>query len=59
MVPLAGLCMFLADGIPRQGDMLRLEDGTKLHIEAASERAVDLMQLIPPPPSDKSDAAGS
>jgi putative hemolysin len=48
-----GLCMFLADGIPRRGDMLRLEDGTELHIEAASERAVDLVRLIPPPSSAK------
>jgi putative hemolysin len=56
---LGGLCMFLADGIPRQGDMLRLEDGTELHIEGASERAVELVRLIPSTSSEKSDAGAS
>jgi putative hemolysin len=42
-----GLCMFLADGVPRQGDVLRSADGTELHIETASERAVDVVRLIP------------
>ena len=54
---LGGLCMFLADGIPRQGDMLRLEDGTELHIEEASERAVELVRLVPASTRVDSDAS--
>jgi putative hemolysin len=43
-----GLCMYLAGAIPRQGDVLRAPNGTELHIERASERAVERVRVVPP-----------
>lgn len=44
---IGGLCMSLAGGVPKVGDVLRLDDGPELHIETASDRAVLRVRLVP------------
>ena len=43
-----GLCLYLADGVPQEGDVLRSDDGTELHVERASDQALELIRLVPP-----------
>jgi len=45
---LGGLCVFLAGGLPAQGDELRAGDGTQLRVERASRRSVDLVRIFLP-----------
>lgn len=44
---LGGLCTFLAGGVPRVGTLLESSDGTKLRIERATQRFVELVSVIP------------
>jgi putative hemolysin len=43
-----GLCMSLAGGVPKVGDVLALESGVELRIEEASARAVSRVRVVPP-----------
>jgi len=43
---LGGLCLFLAGGVPGVGAQLRTPDGTRLRVERASERAVELVRVM-------------
>lgn len=43
-----GLCMSLASGVPKPGDVLRAEDGTQLVVQQASERTVELVRVAAP-----------
>jgi len=46
---LGGLSSFLAGGVPGTGTVLESPDGTKLLVELASERHVELVRITPPP----------
>jgi putative hemolysin len=45
---IAGLCMALAGRVPREGEVLSLEDGTRLEVRAATERSVREVRIRPP-----------
>jgi putative hemolysin len=42
-----GLCMSLAEGVPRPGEVLRAEDGTEIVVQQASERTVEFVRIKP------------
>lgn len=46
-----GLCLREAGRVPAAGEVLRLEDGTELHVEQASERAVERVRVVPAKPA--------
>jgi len=43
---LGGLCVFLAGGLPAEGELLHAGDGTRLCVERASRRGVDLVRVL-------------
>jgi len=45
---LGGLCLRRAGRVPSVGDVLKLDDGTEIRIEAASERSVERVRVVPP-----------
>jgi putative hemolysin len=45
---IGGLGMYLANGVPKSGTLLKADDGTRIKIEDASERAVKLVRVLPP-----------
>jgi putative hemolysin len=45
----AGLAMAVAERVPRAGETLTLDDGTRLQILAATERAVGKVRVLPAP----------
>jgi putative hemolysin len=45
---IGGLGMAVAGRVPRPGEVLNLDDGTTLYVEAASERSVERVRLVPP-----------
>lgn len=45
---LGGLCLREAGRVPLSGECLKLDDGTELWIEQASERAVEKVRVVPP-----------
>jgi putative hemolysin len=42
----AGLCLFLAGGVPRAGTILEAMAGVRLHVERASHRRVELVRVV-------------
>lgn len=44
---LGGLCIFLAQGLPQEGQLLQAGDGTRLRVERATPRAVELVRVFP------------
>lgn len=46
-----GLCLLLAKGVPAEGTLLQASDGTRLRVERASTRSVDLVRILPSPAS--------
>lgn len=42
---LGGLSVFLAGGIPEEGELLQADDGTQLRIQKASQRGVELVRV--------------
>jgi putative hemolysin len=55
-----GLCMALAERVPRVGETLTTEDGSRLQIEAATDRVVGRVRVWPKPkaPEELVGAAG-
>jgi putative hemolysin len=45
---IGGLCQFLAVGVPAEGTLLEAGHGTRLRVERASKRTVDLVRILPP-----------
>lgn len=45
---IAGLRLLLAGGVPKEGALLQAADGTRLRVERASSRTVDLVRIFPP-----------
>jgi putative hemolysin len=43
---IGGLCLFLAGGMPHQGDVLEADGGTRLHVEVVSQRTVDQVRVV-------------
>lgn len=49
---LGGFCVFLAQGLPQAGQELQAADGTRLKVERASARSVELVRVFPKIASD-------
>jgi putative hemolysin len=47
---LGGLCIFLAQGLPQEGQELEASDGTRLRVERATPRSVELVRVLPKSP---------
>ncbi len=45
---IGGLCQYLAEGVPSEGTLLEANHGTRLKVERASKRTVDLVRILPP-----------
>jgi len=44
---IGGLCQYLAAGVPSEGTLLEASHGTRLKVERASQRTVDLVRILP------------
>jgi putative hemolysin len=44
---LGGFCIFLAQGLPQEGQELEASDGTRLRVERATRRSVELVRVLP------------
>jgi putative hemolysin len=44
----AGLCLFLAGGVPQAGTRLEASDGVALQVERATRQRVELVRVVPP-----------
>ncbi|HKY40996.1 MAG TPA: hemolysin family protein [Polyangiaceae bacterium] len=44
---IGGLCQYLAAGVPSEGTLLEANHGTRLKVERASKRTVDLVRILP------------